>query len=358
MAARPIYPHDVGDEDGVDIRRAPTEPPGGDFPVGRLPLPPPALTPVPELLPGARTAKSDPGAVRVRGTERPVLRLGTRAARPLPISLPLPAPTEPPLAQPVYPRARPSSRDGRGDEESTIRRRRAAQAAPTLEPPISLRPSGWKWKLAVCALVAVGGAIAIAIGFTSTDDVLDAARQAQPAPAPVTPPPAAPVPAAPPVVVEALPAAGPPRVGGGDPQPTQAEAPEPVVEPAPEPVEERRSERRKSRRSERSSASRERDRDRDRDAADDDDDDDDDDRSDRRSASRRGPPGYFTVDAKPYHTVFVDGELVGDTPIVRYELPPGTHRIKAVASDGSGTRRFRITVESGETVRRKLVGDD
>ncbi len=63
-------------------------------------------------------------------------------------------------------------------------------------------------------------------------------------------------------------------------------------------------------------------------------------------------PGYFTVDAHPYATVYIDSERAGDTPLIRHALSGGKHRVKLVSSDGS-TKRFIIRIEPGTTLRRR-----
>jgi serine/threonine protein kinase len=66
--------------------------------------------------------------------------------------------------------------------------------------------------------------------------------------------------------------------------------------------------------------------------------------------------GYLTINAVPYGTVSVDGVEVGDTPIVRHELPPGPHKVE-VARDGFRTERLDVTITASNEVRlsRSLV---
>jgi len=65
-------------------------------------------------------------------------------------------------------------------------------------------------------------------------------------------------------------------------------------------------------------------------------------------------PGFFTVDAHPYATVYVDDDRVGDTPLIRHTLSAGKHRVKLVSSTG-GTSRFVIRIEPGATLRRRVA---
>jgi serine/threonine-protein kinase len=71
------------------------------------------------------------------------------------------------------------------------------------------------------------------------------------------------------------------------------------------------------------------------------------------SSRARAKPGFLTLDARPYATVYVDGRRVGDTPIVDLALQPGEHRVRAVSADGT-TRRFRVTLKSGDVIRRRV----
>jgi serine/threonine protein kinase len=80
----------------------------------------------------------------------------------------------------------------------------------------------------------------------------------------------------------------------------------------------------------------------------------------RRSGSRRSERaaaqaevGYFSVDASPYASIYVDDVLVGITPLLRVPLRPGKHSVRAVAEDGS-VQRFPITIVAGETETRRV----
>jgi serine/threonine-protein kinase len=72
-------------------------------------------------------------------------------------------------------------------------------------------------------------------------------------------------------------------------------------------------------------------------------------------APRPPRPGFFTVDSRPYATIYVDGKKVGVTPLLRHALPPGTHAVRAVSETGA-EQRFRVTIEAGrEAPRKRLV---
>jgi len=87
-----------------------------------------------------------------------------------------------------------------------------------------------------------------------------------------------------------------------------------------------------------------------------DDDSFDSDRDSERAAPPDGPPGFVTIDARPYATVFIDGERIGDTPLLNVRLPSGRHRVKAVTADGNNKRRT-IVVLPGETEQLRFQFD-
>jgi serine/threonine-protein kinase len=65
-------------------------------------------------------------------------------------------------------------------------------------------------------------------------------------------------------------------------------------------------------------------------------------------------PGWVSIDSDPYATIFVDGKKVGVTPLARIPLPAGTHRVKAVSSQG-GEQMFNVSIESGREARGKKL---
>jgi len=60
-----------------------------------------------------------------------------------------------------------------------------------------------------------------------------------------------------------------------------------------------------------------------------------------------GEPGQYSVDSRPYATIFIDGKSYGETPLFKVALPPGKHRIRAVREDGE-VRRYTVTIEAGK----------
>ena len=67
------------------------------------------------------------------------------------------------------------------------------------------------------------------------------------------------------------------------------------------------------------------------------------------------PPGFLTIAAKPYATVYIDGKKLGVTPIVSLELSSGTHSVRAISSEDGTEKKFRVRVTPGETTRKKVV---
>jgi serine/threonine-protein kinase len=60
-------------------------------------------------------------------------------------------------------------------------------------------------------------------------------------------------------------------------------------------------------------------------------------------------PGFYSVDSKPYATIFIDDKSYGETPIFKLQLPPGKHRVRAVRADGK-SQRLTITIQPGKLV--------
>jgi len=66
-------------------------------------------------------------------------------------------------------------------------------------------------------------------------------------------------------------------------------------------------------------------------------------------------PGFLTVAATPYATVFVDGKKKGITPIVKLKLAPGLHRVKLVSSVGGKTKALKVHIKSGDVSRQNVT---
>ena len=60
--------------------------------------------------------------------------------------------------------------------------------------------------------------------------------------------------------------------------------------------------------------------------------------------------GFLTVDTRPRGHVYVDGHLVGRSPLHRHALAPGTYRV-TVENQALATRKERmLEVRAGEEV--------
>lgn len=64
---------------------------------------------------------------------------------------------------------------------------------------------------------------------------------------------------------------------------------------------------------------------------------------------RAEPPGRLTINAKPWADVWLDGISLGRTPVLDYEVRPGSHTV-TLKHPTLGTRTVTRTIRSGETV--------
>jgi serine/threonine protein kinase len=63
-----------------------------------------------------------------------------------------------------------------------------------------------------------------------------------------------------------------------------------------------------------------------------------------------GPPGRLSVQSNPAAQVFIDGDDTGRyTPLINFELPPGTYRVELVNEEFGLRRSYRVEIESGRT---------
>jgi hypothetical protein len=71
----------------------------------------------------------------------------------------------------------------------------------------------------------------------------------------------------------------------------------------------------------------------------------------RRAAARPAPaPGRLSVNATPWGAVYLDDQLLGNTPRVNVEVPAGDHVLRVVR-DGFAPVERRIRIEPGGTLR-------
>lgn len=67
------------------------------------------------------------------------------------------------------------------------------------------------------------------------------------------------------------------------------------------------------------------------------------------------PPGYVTLDTYPWSKVSVNGRALGNTPLVKVPLPPGTHTV-VFENPAEGLRQTSVViVRSGETTTKRLA---
>jgi hypothetical protein len=69
-----------------------------------------------------------------------------------------------------------------------------------------------------------------------------------------------------------------------------------------------------------------------------------------RSRSKPGDArGYLTVNSLPWTRVFLDGQFVGNTPLVRMEVRVGSMQVQLRGADGKLRHSFVAVVEKGAT---------
>lgn len=65
-------------------------------------------------------------------------------------------------------------------------------------------------------------------------------------------------------------------------------------------------------------------------------------------------PGYLNVITRPWATITVNGQPAGNTPLMRYSVPPGSIVVR-LRAEGSGTPRvLRLRVNPGQTVSQSV----
>lgn len=65
-------------------------------------------------------------------------------------------------------------------------------------------------------------------------------------------------------------------------------------------------------------------------------------------------PGFLTLATTPWTRVRLAGRDLGTTPLIRVELPPGTHTLH-LENDAEGiAQTYRVTIRSGEAISRRL----
>ena len=68
-----------------------------------------------------------------------------------------------------------------------------------------------------------------------------------------------------------------------------------------------------------------------------------------RAESLPAQGGTYSVDSRPYATIYIDGVARGETPLFRVPLTAGSHQVRAVRADGT-VQTFSITIPPGKAV--------
>ncbi|MBP9112069.1 MAG: serine/threonine protein kinase, partial [Polyangiaceae bacterium] len=63
-------------------------------------------------------------------------------------------------------------------------------------------------------------------------------------------------------------------------------------------------------------------------------------------------PGYFTVTTLPWTSVSIDGKKVGDVPVRRVALAPGSHTVVFENPEKGIKQTIRVEIKSGETLNK------
>ncbi len=66
------------------------------------------------------------------------------------------------------------------------------------------------------------------------------------------------------------------------------------------------------------------------------------------AASKKAAPGHISINSRPWTNVYINGELIKATPIIRHPLPPGEYRIQFRNSQFKIDRTYPVEIKSGE----------
>lgn len=72
-------------------------------------------------------------------------------------------------------------------------------------------------------------------------------------------------------------------------------------------------------------------------------------------ATGGGAPGYLTLDTYPWTRVSLGGKSLGTTPLVKVELPAGTHTLKVENPSEGVHQTLTVTIQSGKTVSKRMA---
>lgn len=65
-----------------------------------------------------------------------------------------------------------------------------------------------------------------------------------------------------------------------------------------------------------------------------------------------GTSGVLRINSRPWSQVFVDGQLIGNTPQREISLSPGQHTVRLTNAEFGMSKAFNVKVDAGETVSR------
>ena len=65
-------------------------------------------------------------------------------------------------------------------------------------------------------------------------------------------------------------------------------------------------------------------------------------------------PGFLSLVTSPWTTVYLGSRSLGDTPLVRVELPAGRHTLRLVNPEQDITESYVVEIRPGETTTRRL----
>ena len=72
-----------------------------------------------------------------------------------------------------------------------------------------------------------------------------------------------------------------------------------------------------------------------------------------RPEPARGP-GFLSLVTSPWTEVTLEGRSLGETPLQRVSLPPGTHTLRLRNSEAGIDETYEVTIRPGEAVTRRL----
>jgi serine/threonine-protein kinase len=72
-------------------------------------------------------------------------------------------------------------------------------------------------------------------------------------------------------------------------------------------------------------------------------------------ANNSAEPGYLTLETYPWTKVTEGGRTLGNTPLVRVPLPPGTHTLKLENAEQDINKQLTVVIKSGEPTSKRIA---